>query len=239
MKMTFRHYGPSDPVTLEQISQIPGMYSIVSAVYDVPAGGVWSEESINAIKASAEAHGLKFEVVESVPVPIRRDFQIVLFKRISHLSFPHTFNEHRFLRVQSVFRLVENFVCVRFEYFRRDLLFPMRGQAMEHHCFGVCDLHHFRVDLIIFKNLLSLFRFTFLTHRRPNVGVEYVGVFRRLEHVVGNGEFPVFFRPRHQFCVRLVALGTSYGNFHAHFDTADDQRVRHIVPVADIAKLIP
>ena len=69
MKMTFRHYGPNDPVTLEQISQIPGMYSIVSAVYDVPAGGVWSEDSINAIKASAEAHGLKFEVVESVPVP--------------------------------------------------------------------------------------------------------------------------------------------------------------------------
>lgn len=69
MKMTFRHYGPNDPVTLEQISQIPEMYSIVSAVYDVPAGGVWSEESINAIKSSAEAHGLKFEVVESVPVP--------------------------------------------------------------------------------------------------------------------------------------------------------------------------
>ena len=69
MKMTFRHYGPGDPVTLEQISQIPNMYSIVSAVYDVPAGSVWSEESIDAIKKSAEAHGLKFEVVESVPVP--------------------------------------------------------------------------------------------------------------------------------------------------------------------------
>ena len=41
MKMTFRHYGPNDPVTLEQISQIPNMYSIVSAVYDVPAGGVF------------------------------------------------------------------------------------------------------------------------------------------------------------------------------------------------------
>ena len=69
MKMTFRHYGSSDPVTLEQISQIPGMYSIVSAVYDVPAGEVWSEDSINAIKNSAQEHGLKFEVVESVPVP--------------------------------------------------------------------------------------------------------------------------------------------------------------------------
>jgi mannonate dehydratase len=69
MKMTFRHYGPGDPVTLEQISQIPTVRSIVSAVYDVPAGGVWSYESIDAVKSAAAAHNLAFEVVESVPVP--------------------------------------------------------------------------------------------------------------------------------------------------------------------------
>ncbi|MBO7177367.1 MAG: mannonate dehydratase, partial [Clostridia bacterium] len=69
MKMTFRHYGPGDPVTLEQISQIPTVKSIVSAVYDVPAGGVWSRESIARIRDDAAAHNLAFEVVESVPVP--------------------------------------------------------------------------------------------------------------------------------------------------------------------------
>ena len=69
MKLTFRHYGDSDPVTLEQISQIPTMTGIVSAVYDVKPGGVWSEESIASIKAKAAAHNLAFEVVESVPVP--------------------------------------------------------------------------------------------------------------------------------------------------------------------------
>ena len=69
MKMTFRWYGDSDPVTLEKISQIPGMSGIVSAVYDVKPGGVWSEESIFKIKTSAAEHGLEFEVVESVPVP--------------------------------------------------------------------------------------------------------------------------------------------------------------------------
>ena len=69
MKMTFRWYGDSDPVTLEKISQIPGMSGIVSAVYDVKPGGVWSEESIAKIKTSAAEHGLEFEVVESVPVP--------------------------------------------------------------------------------------------------------------------------------------------------------------------------
>ena len=69
MKMTFRWYGDRDPVTLEKISQIPGMSGIVSAVYDVKPGGVWSEESISKIKTSAAEHGLEFEVVESVPVP--------------------------------------------------------------------------------------------------------------------------------------------------------------------------
>ena len=40
MKMTFRWYGDSDPVSLEYIRQIPDMYGIVSAVYDVPVGEV-------------------------------------------------------------------------------------------------------------------------------------------------------------------------------------------------------
>ena len=69
MKLTFRWYGEDDPVTLEKIAQIPTMTGIVSAVYDVPAGGVWSRESIDAIRRKAQAHRLAFEVVESVPVP--------------------------------------------------------------------------------------------------------------------------------------------------------------------------
>lgn len=69
MKMTFRHYGRGDPVTLEEISQIPVVKSIVSAVYDVPAGQIWPRESIEQIKQDAADHHLAFEVVESVPVP--------------------------------------------------------------------------------------------------------------------------------------------------------------------------
>ncbi len=68
MKMTFRWYGDSDPVTLAYIRQIPGMDGIVSAVYDVPVGEIWPVEKIMALKAKIEAHGLKFEVIESVPV---------------------------------------------------------------------------------------------------------------------------------------------------------------------------
>ena len=68
MKMSFRWYGESDPISLEYISQIPGMHSIVSAVYDVKPGEVWPEESLAKMKAQCEAHGLVFDVVESIPV---------------------------------------------------------------------------------------------------------------------------------------------------------------------------
>ncbi len=69
MKMTFRWYGDNDPVTLDHIRQIPEMTGIVSAIYNVPAGGVWSRESIAELKKKANDKGLEFEVVESVPVP--------------------------------------------------------------------------------------------------------------------------------------------------------------------------
>ena len=68
MKLTFRWYGPDDPVRLDYIRQIPTMYSVVTAVYDVPVGQVWPQESIDALKAQVEAKGLKMEVIESVPV---------------------------------------------------------------------------------------------------------------------------------------------------------------------------
>ena len=57
MKMSFRWYGDTDPVSLAYIRQIPGMHGIVSAVYDVPVGEVWPMDSL-ALKAKVEAHGL-------------------------------------------------------------------------------------------------------------------------------------------------------------------------------------
>lgn len=68
MKLSFRWYGEDDKVTLEQIRQIPGMDSIVTAVYDVPVGEVWSVESISRLKKLTEDAELKFEVIESIPV---------------------------------------------------------------------------------------------------------------------------------------------------------------------------
>lgn len=68
MKLSFRWYGEDDKVTLQNIRQIPGMYSIVTAVYDVPVGEVWSVESIQHLKKLTEDAGLHFEVIESIPV---------------------------------------------------------------------------------------------------------------------------------------------------------------------------
>ena len=53
MKMSFRWYGDTDPISLQYISQIPNMRSVVSAVYDVKPGEVWPEESIAKMKSSA------------------------------------------------------------------------------------------------------------------------------------------------------------------------------------------
>lgn len=68
MEMTFRWYGSDDPVTLEKIRQIPGVTGIVSAVYDVPVGEVWSVEKITELKNKVEKAGFKLSVIESVPV---------------------------------------------------------------------------------------------------------------------------------------------------------------------------
>lgn len=68
MKMSFRWYGHDDPVTLQNIAQIPNMRSIVSAVYDVKPGKVWPEESLQQLKKDCDDHGLVFDVVESIPV---------------------------------------------------------------------------------------------------------------------------------------------------------------------------
>ena len=68
MKLSFRWYGQEDQVKIGYIKQIPSMYSIVTAVYDVPVGEVWSMESIMQLKKDIEEAGLKFDVIESVPV---------------------------------------------------------------------------------------------------------------------------------------------------------------------------
>jgi mannonate dehydratase len=68
LKMTFRWYGDKDPVSLEYIKQVPVIEGIVSALDDIPVGGVWPLEKIQALKDKIERAGFTFEVIESIPI---------------------------------------------------------------------------------------------------------------------------------------------------------------------------
>ena len=68
MRMTFRWFGPGDPVLLEHIRQIPGVKGIVSALYDVPVGETWSRRAIEELAETVSTTGLDLMVIESIPV---------------------------------------------------------------------------------------------------------------------------------------------------------------------------
>ncbi|MCL2400205.1 MAG: mannonate dehydratase [Defluviitaleaceae bacterium] len=69
MKMTFRWFGENqDPISLQEIRQIPGMTGIVTSLLDIPAGEAWPEERIKAVTEAVTKAGLKVEVIESVNI---------------------------------------------------------------------------------------------------------------------------------------------------------------------------
>ena len=67
MLNTWRWFGPKDKITLDMLVQI-GVQGIVTSLYDIPAGEVWSVERISELKSLIESQGLKWSVVESLPV---------------------------------------------------------------------------------------------------------------------------------------------------------------------------
>ncbi|MAY75939.1 MAG: mannonate dehydratase [Phycisphaerae bacterium] len=66
--MCMRWFGPTDPVPLDHIRQVPGVTGIVSAVTGVPVGEPWTASHVRKLRDTVEAAGLKLEVIESIAV---------------------------------------------------------------------------------------------------------------------------------------------------------------------------
>ena len=68
LQLTMRWYGIDDRVSLRDISQIPSMKGVVTALHQLPAGEVWDVSRLKSLKKTIESAGLSFSVIESIPV---------------------------------------------------------------------------------------------------------------------------------------------------------------------------
>ncbi len=67
MEKTWRWFGKKDKITLDMLRQI-GVEGIVTALHDVPNGEVWQREQIRDLREYIESYGMRWSVVESLPV---------------------------------------------------------------------------------------------------------------------------------------------------------------------------
>ena len=67
MERTWRWFGKNDKITLSMLREI-GVEGIVTALHDVPNGEVWTREKIRDLREYIESYGMRWSVVESLPV---------------------------------------------------------------------------------------------------------------------------------------------------------------------------
>src|SRR5574344_445149 len=67
MEKTWRWFGKNDKITLSMLKQI-GVEGIVTALHEVSNGEIWTKEKIHDLKTYIESYGMRWSVVESLPV---------------------------------------------------------------------------------------------------------------------------------------------------------------------------
>lgn len=67
MERTWRWFGKNDKITLDMLRQI-GVEGIVTALHDTPNGEIWPREKIRELREYIESYGMRWSVVESLPV---------------------------------------------------------------------------------------------------------------------------------------------------------------------------
>jgi mannonate dehydratase len=118
MERTWRWFGKNDKITLAMLKEI-GVEGIVTALHDVPLGQVWTREKIHELKTYIESYGMRWSVVESLPVTETikyagpdRDKQIEVYKQ-----------SLRNLAEEGIHTICYNFMPV-LDWARTDLLHP-------------------------------------------------------------------------------------------------------------------
>ncbi len=118
MERTWRWFGKNDKITLAMLKEI-GVEGIVTALHDVPLGEVWTREKIHDLKTYIESYGMRWSVVESLPVTETikyagpdRDEQIEIYKE-----------SLRNLAAEGIHTICYNFMPV-LDWARTDLLHP-------------------------------------------------------------------------------------------------------------------